>query len=80
MAYAQPRSCRTELRVGMTDGKYKRANINWSNASDVTAQIRAQMSGAWHGFNDVQEKFTPGGVEFSDPYYCDVAPIDEENI
>jgi hypothetical protein len=78
--YAQARSMNMSLHEGTTDGTWKKANMNWCNASDLTAQVRSNMSGVWHGFNEVNPKITPDGISVSTPGYYDIEPIDNENV
>lgn len=80
MAYAPARSCRDALMDGMTDGAWKRANMNWITSDDTTAQTRQFMSGAWHGFNEINPKITPDGRSVSTSCYYDIEPIDNENV
>jgi hypothetical protein len=77
--YAKPRSCNMELLEGMTDGTFKRANMNWCNASPETVAVRKQMSGVWHGFNEISSKMTPDARTTS-AGYADVTPADKENV
>jgi hypothetical protein len=81
MSYATHRSCVRDLHAGMTDGSYKKYAMNRGGVlEDTTAAVRRLQSGAWHGFNEVQEKVLPDGRVMGVPYYHDITPQDEENI
>jgi hypothetical protein len=79
--YASPRSCNRDLHAGMTDGTYKKAAPNRGGEVEPTfANARRQMSGAWHGFNEVPMKVLGDGRPDHPPYFMDIAPVDKENI
>lgn len=81
MAYAQARSCVKDLHAGMTDGAYKRYAINrGGEVEDTTANVRRQMSGAWHGFRDIDTWALPDGREMTAYTHVNVDPDDIENI
>jgi hypothetical protein len=81
MAYAPWRSCNGALEAGMTDGAYKKAAINRGGFVEGDfAGVRKLMSGVWHGFNEVEQKFLPDGRPCVPPYYIDIAPVDEANV
>lgn len=77
MAYPQFRSCNADLKEGMTDGGFKKANMNWCTEDMLTAQIRKQMAGVWHGFNETNPKITPDGRSVSTLHYYDIASSEE---
>lgn len=81
MAYAQHRSCNMDLHRGMTDGTYKFAAPDRGGVvEDTFRQYRADMSGVWHGFNEIGTKMLPDGRSMNVPYYFDVTPQDKENV
>ena len=81
MAFPTARSCNTDLRLGMVDGKVKQYAMNRGGVVEgTTAPIRQKMSGAWHGFNMPRNACLPNGEEFTLPNYYDITPEDEENI
>jgi hypothetical protein len=81
MAYPVHRSCVRDLHAGMTDGAYKKAAPNRGGVvEDTTFHVRRQMSGVWHGFNDIQMKVLPDGRTDHPPYYTDVRAQDMENV
>lgn len=81
MAYAPARSCNDALHAGMSDGAYKKFAPNrGGHVEGLTIGYRQRMSGAWHGFNEIQMKMLPDGTLCSPPYYGDVTPQDNENI
>ena len=80
MAYPTQRSCNADLMEGMTDGTWKKANRDWETDDMLTAQIRANMSGLWHGFNELNPKILPDGRSVSTRHYFDIEPVDNENV
>ena len=81
MAYPKLRSCLASMYRGMVDGKYKFAAPNRGGVVENTyAPMRAEMSGAWHGFEETQPKVLPDGRIVSTVYSAPVAPMDRENI
>ena len=65
----------------MIDGAYKQAAPNRGGVvEDTTFKVRRQMSGVWHGYNEIQEKVLPDGRTATTPYYTDVASNDMENV
>lgn len=80
MAYPTARSRNANLMQGATDGAWKKANMNWCTDDTLTAEIRRNMSGVWHGFNEVNPKITPDGRSVSTEHYYDIEPIDNENV
>lgn len=83
MAYAKPRSCRTEMLLGTTDGTYKAFAANRGGSDieeDHLLEVRRQMSGLWHGFSEASNRIDPTGNVFVSPYHKDVAPMDGENV
>jgi len=77
MAYPGHRSCNSDMRAGMTDGSYKKAAPNRGGVVESTTfEIRRQMCGIWHGFNDTPMKVLPDGRTDHPPYYADVASED----
>ena len=81
MAFAAHRSWNRDLHAGMTDGTYKKFAMNRGGVvEDTSAPYRRDMSGAWHGFNETQNKVLPDGKVVMTPYYHDITPVDEENI
>lgn len=81
MAYAQPRSCNMSLKEGYFDGGFKHYRPNTAGKiEDCTAGIRRQMSGVWHGFNELEVKYMPDGTPVKTPYFVSVTPQDDENV
>lgn len=81
MSYAPARSANQDLHAGMTDGTYKKAAPNRGGNVELTfTHARQQMSGVWHGFNDVSMKVLGDGRVEHPPYHFDVTPIDDENV
>lgn len=81
MAYPQLRSCKADLFAGFTDGGYKKYAANRGGVVEpTTAEIRQRMSGAWHGFHEIEGKVLPDGSVVNTLYYQDITPYDEENI
>ena len=79
--YRQQRSYHQNLHAGMTDGAYKKAAPNrGGEVEDTFVSVRQQMSGAWHGFNEIDMKVLPDGRTDHPPYFFNVTPDDDENI
>lgn len=69
------------MHAGATDGAYKKAAPNRGGVVEpLTAEYRKQMSGVWHGFNELSTKMLPDGRSGHPPYYQDVTPQDRENV
>jgi len=81
MAYAPSRSCNNSLHYGINDGVYKDAYPNWGNiqGNDATVDVRQQMSGVWHGFNEAPVKYLPDGRSYQ-THNSDIAPEDDYNV
>ena len=78
---AKPRSCNSDLKEGMTDGTFKKAVMNRGGfPENITAEVRQQMSGVWHGFREDSSMILPDGRTFHDPHYQDITPVDDENV
>ena len=79
--YRKQRNYNTNLHMGVTESSYKLYAPNrGGEVESTTAQIRSQMSGAWHGFNETPVKVLPDGSTFHNPHYHDITPQDDENI
>lgn len=81
MAFPASRSCNADLHRGMADGTYKFAAPNRGGVvEDTFTAYRKDMSGAWHGFNEIQPKMLPDGRSVPTIDYFDITPMDKENI
>jgi hypothetical protein len=82
MAYAPVRSCNASLHEGMTDSSYKKfAQDRGGFVEGITAAVRSDMSGLWHGFNERQHKALPDGtVSVATPDFAHISPLDMENV
>lgn len=89
MAYTPARSCNADLWAGMTDGAYKKGAPNRGGGycdgqgeiEHTTCEFRGEMSGVWHGFNELAEKRLPDGRLVKTPYTMSmVVAKDMENV
>lgn len=81
MAYPTARSCVTNMKMGATDGGWKKyAPHRGGIVEDTTAPYRRHMSGVWHGFNESRTMCLPDGREFVNPDFDSVTPEDVENV
>jgi hypothetical protein len=81
MAYPALRSCNDGLREGSTDSVYKKyAQDRGGFVELATAEVRRQMSGLWHGFNEISPKASPCGGMITTKYDTDITPEDMENV
>lgn len=78
MTYANFRSCNDDLHRGMVDGTYKFGRPDAGGVVDpMTAEVRKQMDGIWHGFNETPEKVLPDGRKVRTIDYMDVSPMSD---
>jgi hypothetical protein len=79
MAYPEFRSCNDDLKRGMVDGTYKFARPDTGGVVEtMTAEVRRDMDGIWHGFNETAEKILPDGRKVKTIDYQDVTPMSSD--
>lgn len=69
MAYPPRRSCNDGLKEGMTDGSWKKFDMNRGGTVEpITAHLRTHMDGTWHGFCEDSHFMLPDTRSFVNPY------------
>lgn len=79
--YAPQRSCRYDLECGMGDGSFKKAAPNRGGQVEPTfARYRSQMSGVWHGYNELPVRVLGDGTVEHDKHNFPIRAQDMENV